>query len=452
MDNSIINKEDAFEDLLSEEHYFQSLLQVLNSNDLLDIKSIENIQLQVVDILREKVVYYTMDESSSIRVEVAEQIMLSIYYTIGIYLKEKFTIKESVDLIKGKSIKYLFSQGEKVLKEEFKECQKKLEHAQETRLMVENYAYTDTIDYGIPLFFKEYDIRFASHITQGSIDYPLAIDEMKLVGIQYIDDYLSKINLENKFCSYFDNSEIEALLKGFDKNSYDMLINIFQLVLTNYLGRVFIGKLGKSLEITEADRVCIKERLENLSEVEFQRLNLMVTEKLCAEFSIEDTNFNEYINKTVTNIIPAIKNSIETNTLENIFITLCKTEENTIRYEDGESLENSIFRSITEEIRDCKRVEDKIKIIREEFHSLKDLVDVLSADCIFNDEFIDIFKVLDDFEIALLLKNIPSDEVMDSNYGTKSENEWHEKLRWYLEGFDDVKKQEIIGISKGIDI
>lgn len=452
MDNFIINKKDAFENLLSKRHYFQTLLQVLHSNNLLRIRDIESIQLQVLDILKETVDYYTRNESSSVRVEIAEQIMLSICYTLELFLKNQSTIEESITLIKKKEVKYLFAQGEKILKAKVDECQRLFQSVKETRLQTENYAYIDTLDYGIPLFFKEYDARFARHETPGSIDYPLAIDEEDLVGIEYIEDYLNKIILENKFCSYFDGSEIEALLKGFNKDSKHMLINIFQLVLVNYLGCVLIGKEGRSLEITKGDRTYLKSIMKNLSQVEFRRLIFGAAEKLCQELFIKDKNFTEYISRTVCKIVPEIKRHIETDTLENVFITLSKLEENLLKYEDGKSLDDSRFRNIIEEIRDCSRVEDKIKIIREEFHSLKDLVDVFSSDCIFDDEFIDIFKALDDFEVALLIKSISNDKAIDTDYGTESEKEWHEKFNKYLESLDDTKKGEIIRISQGISM
>lgn len=206
INNYIINREDAFENLLSKEHYFQSLIQVLYSNDVINTKDIENIQFQILDILKQAVIYYTKDESCSVRVEVAEQIMLSIYYTIGIVLKNEPTIKERITLIKENTIKYLFSEGEKLLKIKVEESKELLKLVQENKVKTANYAYIDSIDYGIPLFFIDYDDRFAAHETPGSIDYPLAIDKMDLVGIEYINEYLNKINFENKFCSYFITS------------------------------------------------------------------------------------------------------------------------------------------------------------------------------------------------------------------------------------------------------
>lgn len=452
MKNSIISKEDAFSNLISEEHYFLSLLQVLYANELLNKKDMEKVQVQILELLREIVAYYTQDESSSVRVEVAEKIMLSIYYTIGAFLKNTMSIKESINLIIEKDLKDLFRQGEKLLIKKVDACMRKLKYIQVNRLKASNYAYIDTIDYGIDLFFKEYDIRFASHESPGSIDYPLAIDDMKLVGVEYLEAYLDALNIENKFCSYFDISEIESILKSYNKNSHHMLINIYKFVITNYLGVILIGKGGKSLIITKEEQVYLKNILNRLSEEELKKIFLLALEKLFKELSIEDKGMKNYINKTILKLIPEIKYNIETETLDKAFISIKTEEEKIIKYKDGESIDNSKFKRITEEIRDCSKVEDKIKIIREELHSLKDLADVLSSYCIFDEEFIYIFKALENFEIALLTKYLPDTETGDSDYGTECEREWHERLVEYIDSLENLRKNEIIQMSREIQI
>ncbi|MDP4088856.1 MAG: DUF6179 domain-containing protein [Bacillota bacterium] len=452
MDHFIELKEQISEDLLSSEHYFESLLRVLHSKGLLYSRDIESIQLQIIDIFTETAGYYTRNESSSVRVEIAEQILLSVYYTIGLFLKSQPTLNESIALIKKKDMRSLFAQGEKILKAKVIECQVLYNLVMETRLDTGNYAYIDTLEHGIPLFFRDYDPRFASHDAPASIDYPLGLDEGQLVGVEYIEDYLNKVILENKFCSYFDSTEIRDLSKGFHKNFDHMLINIFVLVLTNCLGRILAGKGGRSLEITKVDRIFIKGILENLPQRELEEVIFMAAQKLCEELEIQDNKLTEYINGTVCSIIPEIKRNLETDTLENIFITLVRAEKETVRYNDGKGLDNSSFRTITEEIRDCCRVEDKIGIIRRKVHSLEDLIDVLSADCIFGDEFIEVFKALDIVEIALLIKSISNEEVWDTDYGTESEKEWHKSLEIYLESLDGTKKTEIISISQGIEL
>jgi len=177
---NIIIKEAGLEKSLSKEYYFESLLQAIHSNSLFTRSEFEIIQLQLFEIITEVVGYFTKGASSSVREEIAEQIMLSINYTIGLALKSQLTIKESIELIKDKDLKFLFTKGEKLLRVKLEDCIRLYNHVKETRVQTENYAYIDTIDYGIPLFFKNYDTRFASHETPGSIDYPLAVDILLL--------------------------------------------------------------------------------------------------------------------------------------------------------------------------------------------------------------------------------------------------------------------------------
>lgn len=452
MDRFIISKEDDLKKLLNKKYHFQSLLQLSYANKLLSIGELEKIQIQLVETLKEIIGCYTKQKSSSVKNEVAEKLVLSICYTLGIYLKDKEKLERQVGLIKYKSLKLLHKDGEKLLNDKVYECKKLLQIVKETRIQTENYAYLDTIDYGIPLFFEEYDVRFASHETPGSIDYPLAFDEFSLTGIEYIEEYLKKLILENKFCSYFSYIEIEALLKGFFHNSEHILINIFKLVLTNCLGLTLIGQVGNSLEITREKRVYLKNMLEDLSKEQINKLLEEALEQLCSELCISDRSLIQYMRKSIYQIAQSIIINIETDTLENIFITLNKSEKNFLKYVDGKSLDNSSFRNITNEIRDCRYVKDKVGIIREEIHSLEDLVDILGAECIFGDEFFYIFQTLKDFEIALLIKRISNDEIWDNDYGTEGEKQWHEKLKIYLENLDYAKKEEIIDMAQGIDI
>lgn len=53
---------------------------------------------------------------------------------------------------------------------------------------------------------------------------------------------------------------------------------------------------------------------------------------------------------------------------------------------------NSKFKKLTEEIRECSLVEDKILLIKNNIKSLEDLVDMLNADCLFGYEYITFLK------------------------------------------------------------
>jgi Family of unknown function (DUF6179) len=448
MNKVIINNPDRIEELLNQEYYFQSLLQYAYSNNLLNKEQFENIQIQIIGILKELVGYYTMGESTSVRVEVAESLLLSIYYTISLFLKNNFKAIESIDLIKKNNIKEIFNKGQKLLKVKFNECTTLLEYITKTKILIKNYAYIDTMEYGIPLFFKEYNFRYESHEVPGSIDYPLANYEINLAGVEYIERYLKNLYLENLFCSNFNFKDIDELLNGYDKKSYHLLINVFKIVLTNSIGSILLNRSAKNLLITSSDKIYIEYKLKDLSEAQLKDNILMAIEKICSEFSIDNQELINYLN----NISVEISHEININKIDQIFITPNNEKENIIKYKDRKSIKNNLFRYVTEEIRTCNTVEDKIKIIKEDIHSLRDLIDVLGADCIFEHEFYKVFNSLEDIEIALLIKYLPSNKDLDSDYGTESEKEWHEKLKEYLDYIDDYRKKNIMSLSNKIEI
>jgi hypothetical protein len=97
---------------LNEESYFISILQEAYACGLLYDSDIENIQLQCIDFLAYKSENYNGGESSSIRVEVAENIMKSNLYTIGLYLKSLPDADSAVSELKSTRIDEIYKKGE----------------------------------------------------------------------------------------------------------------------------------------------------------------------------------------------------------------------------------------------------------------------------------------------------------------------------------------------------
>lgn len=230
---------------------------------------------------------------------------------------------------------------------------------------------------------------------------------MNFMGIEYVYNYLYHLSLENEFCNKFNIDEINKLLKGYDKKCELLLINIFELVLINSLGLIICNKDLNSLNINNLDREIIKNKLEKLT-IEELNAELIKDSEICLEvLEIKNTELMTYIKKGILNIALLINERIKLNKLEKVFISFNEEEPNEIiEYIDGKKMANSKFKKLTEEIRECSLVEDKILLIKNNIKSLEDLVDMLNADCLFGDEYITLFKSLSKMEIVLLSKYI----------------------------------------------
>lgn len=429
---------------LNARYYFQSILEEAYRVKLLTDSEFEDIQLQSLQLLAKQTERYTGGESSSVKVETAQGIMQSIFYSIGIYLKSFPDTDISIAELKQKPVLELYQQGKKLIRIQLDSSRQLLYAIQNDSLVTDNCAYNDTIQNGLPIFFSAYDVDFAAHDTPASIDYPLSNDKMDLVGIEYIYSYLQKLFLENHFCKNFTSYIIHCLLRGYDDHYQDLLINIFGLVLTNMVGSVLARKNVAQLNIEPLDIQYLQQKLLNLSKDKLDAMLQEASTQICKELIISDRLLKTHIAATVMDLSTRLKNALENNGLESIFISLKENPTQAIfHFEDGEKLDDETFRTIADEIRDCRYVSDKIAIIQREIHSITDLVDILEGYCIFDNEFVEIFQSLGDMELALLMKRLPTHMIDSDFHITENEKEWYDRLNCYYQAIDLTRRESI---------
>ena len=436
---------------LNPKYYFQSILQEANRLNILTDSEFENIQLQSIQLLAKQTERYTGGESSSVKVETAQDILQSTFYTIGIYLKSFPDTDMSIAALKQKPLSELYKHGKRLIEPQLDSAKKLLYAIQNDSIVTDNYAYNDTIQNGIPTFFSAYNVDFAAHETPATIDYPLSNDKMELAGIEYIYSYLHMLLLENQFCKNFTEHKIHCLLRGYNDNYQDLLINIFGLVLTNVIGSVLANKNTRQLNMEPLDRQYLQQKLATLSKYQLDTVLQNASTQICKEFNISDRLLQNHIAATAMNLLARLKNALDNNRLESIFISLEEDHAQTVfQFEDGEKMNDESFRSITDEIRQCRYISDKIAIIRSGVHSITDLIDIFEGDCIFDDEFSDIFQSLGDIELALLLKELPTYMVDSNNHFIEYEKEWHNRLNCFLKEIDITRRESIRELSNKI--
>lgn len=436
-------------DELNEQNFFKDLLIKCHEKNLLEASMLEKLNYERLNILKIQLTYYTKDSSSSVMVEIAESILECIDYTIGIYLKTFENIDFLLNHLKTTKLFDIFITGQDLIKEKIVEGNALLSEIQKNKLKVSNFSYNDTIDYGIPLFFKEYRYFYSAHETPGSIDYQLFVSDLNNIGIEYINDYLKILLLENDFCNNFNIDNISELLHGYDKHCDELLINIFELILINSLGSIICDKDVTTLNITNLDRVQIKSKLSHLSSEELEEELLNYSKECCIILDIRDNALIDYIKKSIIKIAPLIKESLALNKLETIFISFISNNnhDEIIEYIDGKKSSNTYFRHLTKKIMACPLSMDKVQLIKTNIHSLEDLIDILEAECLYENEFYDLFKNLSQFEIALLLKRLP-DSIFENDY----EKDWHLKFSEYFSCLSEENQKIIKNLEEQIKL
>ena len=459
-DNKFINHINLnFVEDLSEELFFKDLLKKCYEENLLDNDIFLRINYERIEVLKTQLKYYTKDESSSVMEEDADKILNGIDYTIGVYLKNscikgienKGAISKEhilLEKLQNERLLYMVESGFKLIKKKKEECMNLLFQIQNSKIQTNNYSYNDTIDRGLGIFFKEYNEFFTPQESCGSIDYVLSIDDMKPTGIEYMERYLKTLHIENEFCRKFDSNEIEMLLKGYNKEYELLLINIFEIVFINVLGRIICGKNIESLNMLNKDMEDIKFKLKNLSLEELKTTMVKCSEECYSMLDLKNNMLKSYMRMTSVKLAHELYNNMKLDNIEKFFNMFYEEDKNDfIEYIDKEKMSNSIFKKVTEKIRECADTDVKIKIIKDNMKSLQDLIDTLEADCIFGNEFEKVFKSLYETEVILLFKHMVDFELFDN-----CQKEWHEMFKNYICKLSSEKYDHILKTAEKIKI
>jgi hypothetical protein len=391
-------------------------------NKLLTDTEIERLQLELIDLLGKETQRYTNGESSSIKVERAQEILQSITFLIGSYLKTLNTLKDKINTLKKEKISDLFYKGMDVTEAIKKQAFLTLKSLQEELPDIKNIAYQDTIREGIAVFFHDYNIEFGAHEMPGSIDYPLLMTNTHLIGVEFVYDYLNTFQMENEFLKKFPVETINLLLLGFHVNSEDLLINIFEIVFTNLLGCKILSRKLVDLNIPETERSWLQGNLINLSEDDLKHKLEKAWEDVCDELQLKE-EIRSYSRILLKPLQIRLENNLKTGTLHEIFITFPEEPAISEKFEEGNSMEDEKLRDLIEELREVTSVAERVRKIREVVHSLSDFTEVLEA-CFYGKEYQEVFSMLDETEQSILTNSIREEAGVEEFDSFQPEKEW----------------------------
>lgn len=419
--NEVINESE-----LDQKYYFQSLFLKARTEGLLSETQIERIQLELVNLMAKEVERYTNDESSSIPVEKAHEILQSITYNMGYFLKSTTDMTQKLDILKGEKISALFLKGMESVNACKMRAEYMLKKLQQSSLKIDNIAFRETIFTDLPKFFHDYDIEFGAHEITASFDYPLFEVLTELLGVEYIEEYLKRLTVENGFLKHFSEDTINLLLKGYDKEAEHLLINIFELVCVNALGCAMLGKNIDNLEIREEELPWLQERLEALDKKGLQIRLEEALQDMNKALNLEpEVSF--YIKAALPVITDRLSHNLATHTLDKIFNSYQKNTEDVQFYEDGIPMEDEKLRSLIEEMRECLDTSDKIDLMKMHVSSMADFTELIE-ECFYEVEYEELFMSLTQNERMTLQKVLQLEAGMEYDSQYEPEKLWQKKF------------------------
>lgn len=424
---------------LDKNQYIFSLLNAGFTKGIFDRTAIENIKMQIILILKELIIRYTKGESTSVTVETAEKILNSICYSMDAYALSINSFNECIAVIKEKSVKEIYEKGVEIVAACVKKTKLLYSEVLQNKLDIPLIAYNDTLNDGIVDFFDKYEVVFNAHDTMASIDYPLLFDDMNIRGVFYVKQYLEKVNLENQFCKLFRKEDIIEVLNSYGKiyriEYTEALINIFEIVINNSIFSAVLGRNVKSIKITKFQQGILIERFQKIKSCDLNSVVEAAVNEIINELQIDNFELIEYIFKYIDKLIKNIQNAIENKSLDKLIILdACESlSNNAVVFEDGERINDDNFRLLVKKIIKCRDTEKKIEMVKDNIHSLQDLIDILSADCLFDNEFISLFNNLSDIELSVIGKDVFHEELRSDSFKISNISSKDKEFEWQIQ-------------------
>lgn len=300
------------------ENYVQSLLEQAYLEHLLSDIELEQIQLDCLALLSKLTERFNNGNSSSIRVEKAQDILLSTMFTVGVYLKT-FLPDEAVAMLQKDGIESAYTQGRKRIDRLIK--QTKMRHyALVGRLLpTKNTFYNDTIVGGIMGFFKLYNPEFTAHEIHITADYPVYNKTERLLGIEFIAQYLDQLYYENAFCTHFTADNIHRLLRRYDACYEDLLFNLYEPILTTALGCSIAGTDAAELVITSAVQGYLCRQFDGKDTAQIAKMLAYALVQLGENLSFSE-NLMKYVSRSLPQLAAVIESRAKSCTLDQMFL------------------------------------------------------------------------------------------------------------------------------------
>ena len=432
--------------------YFQNVLYDAWQNEWISVQQAAKIRTQLLEILKNQTKRYTMGDSDSIPVELAQELLDSIYYAIGLALAKTENQRPPVESMLQQSMESLFQSGQHMIQEKVLQAKEYLTEVQKNCIEVDNLSYRDTIFQALPLFFKQYDSRFLAHQMPCDIDYQLCLPVRDKRGIDFILEYLRRLRAENCFCSRFSAGQIILLLDGYCPDYREQLINLFEPVFYNAMGLTLLAMDVKRLTISESEKGLLFKRSQKLSVPELDKMVRQALKALYAQLSIEDAMAKSYLYAVSKQFLIRLNQQLKTGDFGGFFTSFPDNNEPEacIQYRDGEQMSNEKLRQIIKEMQSCRFLSDKLLMVKQTVHALGDLVEILK-ECFWGDEYAQVFAIMQDMELAALWRYI-CDQKGDDLYCIQYNADWENQLLEYLNSLERTRREKIHSIADKISL
>lgn len=271
---------------------------------------------RLYELLIKQVNKYNGLDSTSMAIEKVQDILESLCYTLEVVVKNGISKDE---ILKG-DINEIIKTGQSILKEKKKLVKVEWKLLCESIPHIQNVYFLTTAK-NLAAFFEQYNLYYDAHDIPCSIDYwPICPMPDNLKGISYIEEYISRIQIENDFLNCFNLHILDLLYEKYMPGYKELLFNLCEPVLTNTIGLSLLKKDIRQLHISAADRSKLFEILVGKDEVEIKKMIDNEIMDVCRKIGMTQAYELSYFKQAVSGMYLRIYEAIKSGDVSHVFI------------------------------------------------------------------------------------------------------------------------------------
>lgn len=207
------------------------------------------IQQSLIRLVQRQGDLWSGGESGSLPMDMGERLLASILYVMGLELKY-YDGQTGLTMLKRESVVEIFDRGLERIGRRTRICRHRWQYLKSRLFETSNRFYTDTVRRGLGGFFKLYAPVIDALELHITADYTPCLGRPEEGGIEFIESYLSRLEVENAFCRCFDPERADGLLKNVSSEYSEDMVNLFEQLLLGALGCVLAGENPRKLIVS----------------------------------------------------------------------------------------------------------------------------------------------------------------------------------------------------------
>ncbi|RDB61346.1 hypothetical protein C1878_11545 [Gordonibacter sp. 28C] len=272
-------------------------------------------------VLAKQVSLYTLGESSSLPEYDAHRLLASACFVLGVDPDDPDPVLMRAIVAEG--AEEAFEREVRLVEREAERTDDLWREVAFTTPLLESVALKDTLE-SLRGFRSRYAPRFFAHEIPADIDYPLAAPVPETVqGVRYVNTYLGRLLLENRFLQRFELERCKGVLRAVHPGYGELILNLFEPVATNAVGCALAGCDVRGLRVDDAgyERIAASLRGKSARQVRVALENAAA--RACDEAGLrpsDDEPVRGYVERLASGLTPQVRNALAHDALTGVFV------------------------------------------------------------------------------------------------------------------------------------